>query len=250
MQLSLKENPNSHYNRYLAFFLNPAIRPGAMRQEVAAQFLNPDLMLLDADRLLEDETIGRVQKEFERTRDKLLRNASHGALTRQRVSPTTTCQLTASKRTPVYLPIVSGRMSMTEPHNNPNKLFGKLGSNHTPLVYEGTAADGSVASEFMQKLLHERQAKKYGQLLELYDYSSNLKEFTETLKECDQFEIMRRVEDWEKRVADMFVATARQTGKTWSSMFFREAVTTGCNLAGTWLKPLYAAMYKRGPTIQ
>lgn len=150
MQQSLKENPSSHYNRYLAFFLNPAILPGAMRQEVADQFLNPDLMLLDADRLLEDETIGRVQKQFESTGAKLARNGISGA-----------------RRAP--MPIFPDRMAMTDPRNNPNKRFGRLGNNASPYLYETTV---------------------------------------------------------------------------------REAVTTGSYLAGTWLKPLYAAMYKLGPTIQ
>lgn len=255
MKMSFEENPDSHYNRYLAFFRQPHIRPEAMRQEVANQFLNPDLMLLDADRLLEDETNGRVRKHFETTADKLTRNGMSGAIVRPHVSLTSLCRsypdserFNGSKRVPHVV-------SLSDPHigHNPNKLFGRLGNNHTPFLYESNPAGGAVTSEFFQQLLEDRRVAKYGRWRDMPGHELPInpsKKFTDAINEAHQFEIMRRVEDWEQRVADFFTSSARQTGKTWSSTLFREAITTGSYLAGTWLKPLYRAMYKRGPTIQ
>ena len=152
-------DPNSHLSRYLAFFQTPGINPDCIREEVIKKFKNPDMNLLEADKLLEAETTERVKAAFQYNAEKMDRNSTHGALGK----PTPPGLYSGKK---IQNASISG-MRIPGHFPNVNQLFGRLGGGLSPGDLQRMGI-GSVGNElpktdfrsYMIQQLRERQELK------------------------------------------------------------------------------------------
>ena len=148
-------DPTSHLSRYLAFFQLPGINPDCVRQEVVAKFENPNLSLLEADTLLREETVGRVEQAVKGVGEKMARNGVSGAHSKYPESS-------------LYgksVPVVFGDFPTGMP--NVNKAFGMMGGGFSPgdLRHMGIGPVGNevVKTDFrsyMAQQIEERRSVK------------------------------------------------------------------------------------------
>lgn len=270
-------DPNSHLSRYLAFFQLPGINPDCIREEVVRKFENPSLNLREADVLLREETVGRVEKAVKGVGEKMARNGVSGAHPLK--YPESSLY---GKPAPI---VVGGRLPGRM--SNVNKAFGMMAG-----MPRGAMTSQDLLPKPVQKTIQEfigesldlrREAKRnlnIGTVGHL-DYSETqlskdvrrvvahdpgTKNFVVADLEGDQLRIAEILENhdraWamhfaEKRLAeydnDPFAACyswGRRTGKTRLEMTVWEAIEKGCFFADTWVKPLYWAMYRRAPSIR
>lgn len=262
-------DPTSHLSRYLAFFQQPGINPDAMRPEIAKKFENPNMNLLDADRLLAVETVERVQNAVAGVGRKMARNGVSGAHPLK--YPESSLY---GKPAPV---VVGGRLPGRL--SNTNKLFGKLGGGFSPADLQnlgiGPVGNEVVKTDFrsyMAQQIEERRDAKAsltGQCLtaaqRVIGHDPGTKKFVVGDLEGDQLKIREALDNHERAWAEYFAekridefeadpyrawaSYGHRTGKTRISMTVWEAISQGWYFADTWITPLYYAMYKRAPTI-
>jgi hypothetical protein len=262
-------DPTSHLSRYLAFFQQPGINPDAMRPEIAKKFENPEMNLLDADRLLAAETVERVQNAVASVGRKMARNGVSGAHPLK--YPESSLY---GKPAPVA---VTGHLPFGMA--NVNHLFGKLGGGFSPGDLQrmgiGPVGNEMVKTDFrsyMAQQIEERReikASLTGQCMsaakQVVAHDPGTKNFVVGDLEGDQLRIRgildnherqwgeffaeKRLDEYEKDPFAACYSWTRRTGKTRLSMVVWEAIEKGCFFADTWIKPLYWAMFKRAPSI-
>lgn len=282
-------DPNSHLSRYLAFFQLPGINPDCIRDEVVKKFENPNLNLLEADKLLREETVTRVEQAVKGVGEKMARNGVSGAHSKYPESS-------------LYgksVPVVFGDFPTGMP--SVNKAFGMMGGGFSPGDLRNLGI-GPVGNEviktdfrsYMAQQLEERrevkasltsqcvsEAKRVighdpgtgkfalmdvdetsGKLSEIIDRSGSYGKvgFTRgtgqsmdlgtALRQHDKLIEAQRIEEYTKDPFAACYSWGRRTGKTRLDMTVWQAIEKGCFFADTWIKPLYWAMFKQTPSIR